>query len=365
MAKRNYISTDFAAKLERARRKTQRTPQAHRPVPPPHSAPQDTSLFRVYNNGSETIPEFGVMQVEELSEQYGQFSGETKDAYSVIQPDGEGSLFLINAGGEIEAGHFGSGMFATEPCKVLIDPDAATPTFFDAFGPVSGEWHLGESGTGFVWIGLSDEEDDGTETAIFMLRATVDDAVQFRNDHASETMPAYGVGRIIGETDVGGVTTTLISKPDTNFTREYLINGPADVAAGATGFGYLMDGRKVRVLYNSSSGTPAVGVGWGPKPGQWSIERLYYGFTIFGNNDTTNLVTYAKAYPINLLKGKTSGAHSKNTSQSCNIFTGDAATDTTWVASMRNGYGDLLTTKEVTAVWVGNTWDIVAGDCST
>lgn len=162
MATRNYISTDFATKLERARRKTQRLPQPHRSIPPLAPAPIVSSLFRVYNNGDETIPEFGVMQVEELSEQYGEFSGQTEDAYAVTKPTSDGTLYMVNAGGDILAGHFGAGMLANEPTKILIDPSASAE-FADTYGPTNSEWYVSTTPVGTLfYLG----ENDG-ETGIF------------------------------------------------------------------------------------------------------------------------------------------------------------------------------------------------------
>lgn len=192
MAK-NYISDDFASKLERARRKTVRAPQQHRlpSVPFPAPPPQASSLFRVYNAAGETIPEFAVMQVASLTERTG-FGGDSREAYSVEKPDGEGTLFLVNAGGEILEGHFGAGMLANEPTKVLIDPSASAE-FADTYGPTIDQWYVTTTPVGTLfYLG----ENDG-ETGIF--------------EQAARPLTSLVIGVTLGST--AAVVATVHSRP--------------------------------------------------------------------------------------------------------------------------------------------------------
>lgn len=359
MADRNYVSSDFAAKLERARKRTQRMPQQRRAMPYLPPPPTVSSVFRVLNGGDETIPQYAVMQVENLAEQSG-FEG-AREAYRVVKPDGDGTLFLINAGGEIEARHFGGGIFADEPCKVLIDEEA-DPEFLDTFGPVEDEWHLSSEGSGFAFLGLPDEEEG---TAIF--REGTPDGVLFRND-SSETMPAYGVGRITGDEDVSGRSVTKITKPDTTFSREYLVNGGSTVSVGSYGFGYMMNGRKVLALYDS--GTPAYGEGWGPKPNQWSLTKGYYGFTVLGNNDTSDLTTWVKGNPIERVFGKLDAALGDGETETVSIWATASGTeeDTTMNLTgedwfMKSGATDIASGTKCKLDWMGNAWYFTLFTC--
>lgn len=372
MASRNYISDDFAAKVERARRMVQRAPQPHRlPPPPPPTAPIVSGMFRVYNAGTETIPESGVMQVEELSEQTGYAGGasDVHDAYSVVKPgkggdnrNEMGTMYLINAGGEIKERHWGAGIFLVEPNKVLIDPDA-DPEFLDSFGPVEDEWHLGPTGVGYLWLGLTEEdEEEGTATAIFK-EGLPPDGVLFRNDD-SEEAPAYGVLAISGSTETNGNTVTTTIKPSSTFRRRYLANGKNAIASGEYGIGYPMNGNPVKVLYDTTN-TPAYEEGWGPKPAEWKIFKGYYGYTILGNHDSTAATVWVTGEPISIVTAKTSTAHAKGATQSVDVFTADAATDTTWNISAKNAYCALATTKECEVSFIGNVYKLIAGDPST
>lgn len=192
MAKRNYISEDFADKLERARRKTQRLPQPHRQVPSPVAPPIVSSLFRVYNNASQTIPEFAPMQVEAFGEYTG-FTG-THDAYSVGQATSTGTQYLVNSGSEIPAGYFGAGTLTNEPEKVLFDT-GASPSLGDRCAPSPGTWYMTTDSQG-EYIALGDSGDDD-DTVIVIRRQTKPDSLI--------------IGVTLGST--AAITATVTSRP--------------------------------------------------------------------------------------------------------------------------------------------------------
>lgn len=277
MAKKFFVSEDFANRVGRTVRRVERAPQPRKlsSVPPPPAPPIVTDLFRVYNNSGETIPQYAVMQVEDLTERTG-FSGTAEDAYSVTKPDGTGGvLFLINAGDEIEQGRFGAGLFLAQPNKVLIDDAGADPEFQDSYGPVEDQWHLKAGGIGFRWLGQMDE-DAGTATFIEGLPA---DVLLVRND-SDETAPAHGVLRVTGGEQIAGHAVVLVDKPDAT-NSVILFNTGRDIASGAYGFA-LMDWAEV--LYGT--GTPAFDETWGPEDDSWELKEGNAGCKIIGGETT-------------------------------------------------------------------------------
>lgn len=332
------------------------------------SLPNKTLWLPFRNTTGDDIPAHAVLQPKSLIDRT---QNGTKERWilEVEKPnDSPTPFYLINGGRKVRYRETG---FCTmpigQPTEVLIDPDA-DPEFLDAFGPVENEWYLGPSNAGFLWLGLTDDSSDDP-TAQF-IQGIPPDGVLFRND-ASETMPAYGVGRITGDTDVSGNSVTKVTKPDTTWSRNWLTNGTKDVAAGKYGIGYLMDGKKRRVLYDS--GTPAFGEGWGPKPSQWSLSKGYYGFDIFGNNDTDALTTYAKAKPIETLFGKLAGGTlAQGGTQTANIWAGDggseAATSFTAITVrdwfMKSGATAIANGKKVKIEWRLNAYYATLAECA-
>lgn len=103
----------------------------------------------------------------------------------------------------------------------------------------------------------------------------------FRND-AGETIPPFACMRVTGATTANGQRVYTVAKPNGSGTV-HMINGPTQVTvAQLYGAGSLET--PATVLYNTSSGTPAHGETWGPKGGQWSLEKGYAGYTIIGGN---------------------------------------------------------------------------------
>jgi hypothetical protein len=91
--------------------------------------------------------------------------------------------------------------------------------------------------------------------------------------------------RVTGAATVAaGVVLVTVAKPTTATARSHLVNGPVLVAAGGYGAGTF---EPTMALYNSGSGTPAVGEIWGPKSGQWSLEKNQPGYAILGGAITS------------------------------------------------------------------------------
>lgn len=165
--------------------------------------------------------------------------------------------------------------------------------------------------------------------------------IRFRND-SGETVPEWAVMRVTGMA-TSGIICPTITKPDTTFSRLYMVNGPRLVPPytgyGQTGYGWgtFLLTETLRLLdqfvfYNTSSGTPAAGESWGPKNGQWALEKDYYGFGVLGCN-ITNRVGYERTACIQsvpeLIVGKIDDTNvSKNATCTVSVWTTTFGADT-------------------------------------
>jgi hypothetical protein len=109
--------------------------------------------------------------------------------------------------------------------------------------------------------------------------------IPFRND-SGEEIPPFGVmrPRIFADTateiiDRDGQWCVSVVKPDTKFSRRYLINGSA--AVPIAGYGMAADGF-YPVLALRENETVECGDGWGVQPSSWKLKRYSPGkFTIY------------------------------------------------------------------------------------
>ena len=109
--------------------------------------------------------------------------------------------------------------------------------------------------------------------------------IPFRND-SGESIPAFAVMRPKIEGDDGdkivdrsGNWVVPVKKPDTKFSRRYLINGPGVVVKD--GYGMAADGI-YPVLALREDETVECGDGWGVQPSSWKLKRYSPGkFTIY------------------------------------------------------------------------------------
>lgn len=187
--------------------------------------------------------------------------------------------------------------------------------------------------------------------------------IKFRND-SGEEVPAYAVMRITGANSDGYLT---IGKPNTTFSRVYLVNTDRTVSVDGYGYGTFLTSEHFnqldsKVLYES--GTPAYGESWGPANGQWSLKKWRYGFTILGGNDTTALTTYAVQSPVNHVWGQTDGAITKGSAGTVEVYDGnDAQITSTNLTSVKNKFANVADNKKVAVSWFGGSWYLVAAEC--
>lgn len=92
---------------------------------------------------------------------------------------------------------------------------------------------------------------------------------------SGEAIPAFGVLRIASVS--GGFPQ--IAKPNADGIW-HLVNGPNPVAIGAKG--RATAGPSLTAAYDTSSGTPAVGIPWGPAAGSWLLKLGKTGFVPVG-----------------------------------------------------------------------------------
>jgi hypothetical protein len=200
--------------------------------------------------------------------------------------------------------------------------------------------------------------------------ATPDSArIAFRND-SGEAIPPFSVMRITGaEPLVAGDTTSppvvTVEKPDTTFHRLYLVNTGEEVPDGKEGIGtYLHHARYV--AYNDSAGTPAYGEVWGPKSGQWTLEKYRHGFLIQGHVteiDGVNVVL-AVQHLVTSVRVKTNGAHARGASQAVHLYDANDADTSVDIAGVLNSYVSLEDNVWADVLWQGQKPVLVAGDCT-
>jgi hypothetical protein len=188
--------------------------------------------------------------------------------------------------------------------------------------------------------------------------------VKFRND-SIEDVPPYAVMKV-----TGGVAGPLITidKPDTTFCRLYLVNGKSTVKQGQTGGGTWLS-ESDYVAYNDTDGEPAVGEVWGPKPGQWTLEKWHAGFTIQGHAITVEDVDVVLAvqHHVNNLIGKADADIDHEASGACSVYMGEAGseTDTTWNVTAFNRTEDIAEGDWVSLTCMNGQWYCAGLECPT
>ena len=110
----------------------------------------------VVNDAGETIPCHAVVEVTGGAFYEGD-SGDSQDYYlNVDQPSGEDALTYIAHNKSTLDGQLLK-ISRTYPQLALIDTAPTTPTAGDEWGPASGEWHLTDTGTGYLILHVLDE----------------------------------------------------------------------------------------------------------------------------------------------------------------------------------------------------------------
>ena len=179
----------------------------------------------------------------------------------------------------------------------------------------------------------------------------------------NESMPQYGVGKVTSITTYNGEKYATVEKPDTTFSRQYLVNSGSALAYQSTGV--AKNRPVVKVLYDT--GTPAVGETWGAKPGQFTASKGYPGFVVLGIVDSTNKIMLARQEPYDTIIGKltTTLADGANTVNVWAGVGGSEAVVSGWTVSARPWFDigsctfPVSTTAKVVCKCVDGQWYIM------
>ncbi len=142
--------------------------------------------------------------------------------------------------------------------------------------------------------------------------------VPFYND-SGEKIPANAIMAISGYDTTRHIVK--VKKPGTTFRQVYLVNRSSEVEVDVTGI--AQDADEQAVLYDDGAGTPTLGDGWGPKPGQWSVSLNYPNTCIVaGIKDDTKKIMLATLGVIERGLGKANGTIANEGSGAISIWAG-------------------------------------------
>lgn len=155
--------------------------------------------------------------------------------------------------------------------------------------------------------------------------------IPFRND-SGETIPPFGVMRPSDIVEREGRWVFKVVKPDTTFSRRYLINGPT--AVPIDGYGMAADG-SYPVLALRENETVECADGWGVQPSSWKLKRYSPGnFTIYAASGQSPSGDYRALFSqeeCNMLVVQGVGTLAGNSTQTANICRGKPATTETTI----------------------------------
>lgn len=186
-------------------------------------------------------------------------------------------------------------------------------------------------------------------------------------NESGETIPAFGIMRIISTTTLGDEILWTVGKPNDTFGRFYLVNGEETISTNANeyyGPGYFLD-IPGRALYDSADGTPALGQVWGPYPSSWKLRRHMYGFRILGDANTTDTHVRCDQHWVSTgVLGKTDASHAKSATGTVSVWKGDHSADSgANISSVYNSFALVATTKWVKVDWNAETPGLYAAEC--
>lgn len=184
-------------------------------------------------------------------------------------------------------------------------------------------------------------------------------SIPVRNDSSYE-VPAWGVMRVTGVVMSGELAVVKIDRPD-GTTGPHLVNGPIAIAAGGFGRGSVEVVNQV--LYDT--GTPAVGDGYTPKTGTFTLTAGAGAFTCFGIIDAASkrgAFAQSGGSGVRMFRGKLVGtlavATASQTVTPEYAYSGDLPTGTPTAYNIF-GLAGIVDTK-VVCVWNPglNQWEI-------
>lgn len=161
---------------------------------------------------------------------------------------------------------------------------------------------------------------------------------------AGEEIPAFSVVRIVSEALSNRRIVYTVAKPNaasTDFLRDYLVIGPFKIPNTSTALGFATSLAEAGFVRYDGSGTPAKDDVWGPKHGQFTLTKNYYGFTVRGGNTTVggNNVTLARQTGVHTVLGKIDDS---------SVSVGSSCTVSVWAGA---GGSEADTTMNITGVY--------------
>lgn len=125
--------------------------------------------------------------------------------------------------------------------------------------------------------------------------------IAFRND-SGVVVPPHAIMEVTDAEMRSGDILLIINKPSTTFGRPYAVNGKFEIPIG--GYGQCYRNIECAQAYTTGT-TPAFGDGYGPKPGQWTLEKGYPSTTIaYEIADSTSKILFGSFSPITSIIGK-------------------------------------------------------------
>lgn len=188
-----------------------------------------------------------------------------------------------------------------------------------------------------------------------------------RND-SGEAIPAYGVMRIYSTETNARRTRVIVRKPNTDFQRLYLINGPQGISIGGTGSGTF----DIAYALCDSSASPLLAQHWGAKNGSFKLFPYRPGFFLLGNYQGSGATQRAIVRPFEVirLRARLSGTLNQGSSASAVIDFRDGGSWTASDFSAITVYDDLLPSggsiasgAVVWIEWYGERWWVTEARC--
>jgi len=203
------------------------------------------------------------------------------------------------------------------------------------------------------------------------VRSTAD-RFRFRND-SGETIPPGGIMfRTGSEVDSDGNILEVMDKPGTVFgsPHDWFVNMQVEIEDEAEGTCATFHDAVGKAYF--LSGTVVSGEWWGPKPGQWNLERYHLGFRVHGETADDDGQVFVQQYDQTELWGTLDGSLSQGSSATMSIFCHNGSS---WVNTTANitVYDRLLKTgaaavqsgKWVVARWYSGRYWAEAAECNT
>lgn len=186
---------------------------------------------------------------------------------------------------------------------------------------------------------------------------------------SGEIVPPYAVMRIYSTETRAGRTRCIIRKPNTDFQRLYLVNGPQRIGIDKTGSGHF----DIAYALCESSVSPLLTQSWGAVVDSWKLRAHRPGFFLLGNYQGDGDAQRAIVRPQEVLEvwGTLDGSLSQGGSATMSVFFRDGGswTDSTMNITvydrlLKSGATAISSGKWVVASWYGDRWWASSAECN-